>query len=153
MKLAKGAFLGRYLDGRKMYMGSAIHVANPEDSPKRWNGKCKLNSDPACAFRYGPRYTRFLFSFGVIGTTYVLVYAGSLEDGLEIAAEWLADNEMFGHITPHTTTRIQDELGCDCKDPFECEAHTYTESGWLASSEWFVHEPISNYNLRRIHRG
>lgn len=152
MTLAKGAFLGWYnYNGKheKMYTGSPIHIANPKDSPRLWSARVKLNSSAPSAWRYGARYNRYLFSFGAIGTTYVLVYAGNIDDGLEIAAQWLADNEMWGHITLHTET----DLGCDCSDPFECESHTYTESGWLTSHEWFVNEPISNMELRRIHRG
>lgn len=152
--LAKGAFLGWHIDLNdlndrklKLYTGNPIHVANPEDSPKRWSARVKLNST---APRGGPRYGRFLFSFGAIGTIWVLVYAGSLGDALEIAAEWLADNKMWGHITPHD--KPKEELGCDCTDPFECDNHTYTESGWLDGHEWRVDELITNADLRRIHK-
>jgi hypothetical protein len=77
-----------------------------------------------------------MIGFGSVGTTWCLVFAYSIEDALEDAAQWLADKELFGHITPHD--RGLDELGCDCADPYECESHTYTEAGWLTSHEWFV---------------
>ena len=82
--------------------------------------------------------TPYLFRFGVVGTTNVLAYGYCIEDALEAAAEYLADSEYFGHITPHDAP--QGDLCCDCDDPFDCESHTYTEAGWLTSHEWFVNE-------------
>lgn len=92
---------------------------------------------------------RYLFSFGGVGSTHVLVYADSIDDGLEHAADALVDNELFGHITPHDS---DESLGCDCTDPFECDSHTYTEAGWLTAHEWTVAEDPSNAVLVQFAR-
>ena len=70
------------------------------------------------------------FQFGAYGTKHVFVWAGpahrGIEDALEEAASWLADNApgMFTDVGSE-----EDEVDM-----------TYTESGWLASWEWHVHE-------------
>jgi len=119
----------RHHDGTAGRIGNAIHIANPHD--KTWHSH------------------RFLFQFGAIGTTYVLVYENEPCAALEEAAGFLLDAGWFGHITPHEAP--QDALGCDCADPYECEAHTYTESGWLTSWEWTLIEDPTNAELRAIH--
>ena len=91
--------------------------------------------------------SRFLFQFGVIGTTNVLAYGYGIEGALEAAAEYLLESEYFGHITPHG-----EDIGCDCDDPFECDSHTYTESGFLTSHAWFVQENLSNAELSSLVR-
>ena len=88
--------------------------------------------------------TPYLFRFGVIGTTNVLAYGYCLESALEAAAEYLLEAEYFGHITPHAAP--QEDLCCDCDDPYECDSHTYTEAGWLTSYEWHV-DDISREEL------
>lgn len=123
-------------------MARKIHVINPSD-------KSYTNQ-------------RFVLWFGACAPTYILVY-GHLEDCLELAAEWLADNEP-GHITTNDeimelvrevlTDRVLTEgdylaalegthetLSPD--DAYEIEEQatadlTYTESGYLASYEWGI---------------
>ena len=98
------------------------------------NKATKINVVNADEKLYGGK--AFMFAFGSVGTRWVLSYALDIGEALEVAAEWLADRELWGHITPHDWGL--DELGCDCADPFECDSHTYTESGWLSSGEWFL---------------
>lgn len=135
-------------------MSKTINVANASD--KSWS----RNS--------------FLLWFGACGPTRVLVYADGLDDALEIAADWLADNAP-GHLVSN------DEHDQLCKEACEdadlawpppndwCESKeyteaiesaeadlTYTESGWITSYEWGIcaenptkHELIYAYhNLR-----
>lgn len=126
-------------------------------------------------------YTRnscFHFTFGAYGDTHVYVWAQAdhLEDALEIAAEWLAENAP-GHIMPaygeehmsllaEAFDDMRDELLVDgdidetiqtfedvrnscneylmAKVSEQAEADmTYTESGYLASHEWYVSESDS----------
>lgn len=131
-RLAVAPVTGRHFDGEPLRQGNPINLANPNE--KRW-----------------ARH-RYLLSFGCVGSTHVLVYGDSIDDALEVAAKWLAENELWGHITPHTEVRSSDDLGCDCGDPFDCDSHTYTESGWLTSWEWFVSEP-SDAELVKLNRG
>ena len=102
----------------------------------------------------------FVFKFGAYGATHVLAY-GYLEDALEDAATWLAENAP-GHLTepecpecshPQCTQVDSDDSAsqfkCDkCGHTFEREDAeadlTHTESGWLLSHEWTcteIHEP------------
>lgn len=96
------------------------------------------------------------FQFGAYGDTYVFVWGGSLEDALEEAAGWLADNAP-GLLTSEKemAERFQEEAEDqgvswppeDWDDP-EVESvreaaeadMTYTESGWIPSWEWYVNE-------------
>jgi hypothetical protein len=98
------------------------------------------------------RYSRhsYLFWFGNVGSTVVLTYADSWEDALEDAAEWLLEEGLFGHITPHEKAG---DLDCDClsENP-ECESHTITESGFLTSYEFTGREDVSKMELIEIHR-
>jgi len=77
---------------------------------------------------YEPYGRRWLFAFGAYGWTRVLVLGAdpSLEDALEIAADWLAEN------APGIFAEAESE---------EDEADmTYTQSGWIPSCEWSVLE-------------
>ena len=93
----------------------------------------------------------FLFWFGAVGSTPVLVFNDSLEDALEEAAGVLVDEGMVGHIMEHGSAALQelyDEAAEDLPEDatFEevqqaAEADlTYTESGMLTSYEWGVNE-------------
>ncbi len=68
------------------------------------------------------------FQFGAYGTTHVFVWSGpghmGIEDALEEAASWLAENApgVF-----HDVESDEDEVDM-----------TYTESGWIPSWEWTV---------------
>ncbi len=119
-----------------------IHIANPTERPE---GKYYRN-------------TRFLFAFGAYGDTHVLVYArpDHIDDALEEAAGWLADHAP-GLIMAHGCQELQD-LYAEARNEW-CEGHgaveeedegevweratvdlTYTESGYIASYEWWVNE-------------
>lgn len=128
--IAQRPVVGRHYDNSPLRIGNAIEIANPHEKG------------------YGT--TRYLFAFGQVGCTFVVAYGYTLEDALESAAEYLLEHRYLGHITPHDAPR--DDLCCDCADPFECESHTYTESGWLTSHEWNVREDVTNDELRAIHR-
>ena len=106
----------------------SITVANPHG--KEWVGT-----------RYGSdgSYSRWVLWFGSCGPTYVLVYAPSLEDALEEAAQHLADKGWVGHFVK---PEMEDGSTHDCPDakegfPCTCDL-TYTESGYLASWEWGI---------------
>lgn len=129
--IALAPMVGRHHDGAPLRIGNPINVANPGD--KQWTRN------------------RYLFSFGAIGSTFILAYGNGLEDALETAAELLVEREWWGHITPHERVKSSDDLGCDCEDPFECESHTYTGSGWLTSCEWGVTADPTNKDLQNLH--
>lgn len=77
----------------------------------------------------GRRTPLFRFGFGT-----VQVYAWGcrhLEDALEAAAEWCAENAPGVFSEP-------DEEVCELAEV----DHTYTESGYLLSYEWWVDEVI-----------
>lgn len=131
-RLAVAPVTGRHFDGAPLRQGNPINVANPNE--KQW-----------------ARH-RYLFTFGAPWPTFVLAYGDCVEDALEAAAEWLAENGLDGLITPHENVHSSDDLRCDCENPFDCESHTYTESGWLTSWEWRVDE-VENDTLVRLNRG
>ncbi len=89
----------------------------------------------------------FMFSFGAYGDTKVCVIQrpDHLDDALETAAEWLAENGHKGLFSEPDYERcplcVESEAGpCEsCCDEAETD-HTYTESGWLLSWEWTVKE-------------
>jgi len=117
--------LSRYIPG-----GHRIHAANPSDR----------------------EYSRrsFILWFGCSGTTLVLVYADSLEDAVEEAAEYCAGQGWVGLVIPHEDP---DPVG-DGSDPFECEGLMHTESGWVSSYEWgiFAEDPTPA-QISAIHHG
>jgi hypothetical protein len=84
----------------------------------------------------GDRYTgkAHEFQFGACGTVRLIAF-GCLEAGLEACAEWLTDHAP-GCIEPHDHEWEEDELDGD-GDPVD---HTYTESGWIPSWEWYVND-------------
>ena len=129
MSRAQQPIVGRHYDGSPLRIGNEINVANA--SEKRWSRN------------------RFLLIFGQMGSTYLLVYSDSLEDAIEVAGDWLLEEKLFGHITPHSAPK--EDLCCDCENPFDCESHLYTEAGWISNDEWFVNENPSNDQLRKIH--
>lgn len=105
-------------------------------------------------FQFGP-YARAHGGRRRTGTN-VFVWGGSLEDGLEVAAAWVAENAP-GHLTPEEEMpelyeEAAEELGVpwpidDWDDPDAEKVReqaevdmTYTKSGWLNNSEWYVTE-------------
>lgn len=123
-----------------------IPQANPEEAFWDTGEKIKSSGKPA-----------WLFSFGAYGTQ-VIVWEKSLEDALEIAAEWLKENapgffvepdykeaaEELGLSTgtesqPDLFERLREEHEDEIRDKAE-EDLTYTESGWIPSWEWHVTE-------------
>ena len=103
----------------------------------------------------------FIFHFGAYGDTEVCVIQrpDHFDDALEIAAEWLKENEP-GHFSEPDYESAARECGIDLaqytggmidifdRDEALAESiqqsaetdHTYTESGWLLSWEWTVDE-------------
>ena len=122
--------------------GSPYYLMNPLEVPS--------GSAEQVARRYGGiRYERlWVFQFGATGPTNLLVWARSLEEGLEEAAGWLRDF-MPGHFMDDEYMKelyaeAREELGGDA-DEGEVAEHaeadlTYTESGYLASHEWWGSE-------------
>ena len=114
---------------------------------------------------------RYILWFGACGATYVLVYANSLDDALEEAADWLADNAP-GHLTTHSSGELKDlytESLNDWRQEHEGEPSeedewriqedatadlTYTEAGWLTSYEWGISgEDLTPAEIRTLARG
>lgn len=109
----------------------------------------------------GARTALYLFQFGAYGTTFVYAWGcHTLDDALEAAAEWLKENEP-GHFVTFSEADYEEaarDIGAPA-DWRDSEAsgpggdqwryavaqraevdHTYTESGYLASWEWYVNE-------------
>jgi hypothetical protein len=98
---------------------------------------------------------RWVLYFGAVGTQYVLVFGGSLENALEEAAAALVDANMPGYfIEPE----VEDGSTHDCPDgaegyPCTCDL-TYTESGYLPSWEWGIAlEDPTREQLIAFHKG
>lgn len=106
----------------------------------------------------------FAFQFGAIGTTRVLVWARSMDDALEEAGEYLSE-EYPGHLMAHDSAELREqyemaaeELDLDLDDldeDDESKLHeeattdlTYTEAGYLNSSEWWVDDVHNDECLR-----
>ncbi len=110
---------------------------------------------------------RFVLSFGAYGTTHLLVW-GHLEDALEAAAEWLADNApghimLEGHGNDERDPQLDELMREACSGhgiafddidwteldgdeqqrlwDIEQEAYadlTHTQRGYLTSYEWCI---------------
>lgn len=132
-QLAVAPIVSRHYNGEPLRIGNPIHIVNPDD--KQWTRH------------------RYLFTFGQVGCAFMLVYGNEPCEALELAAEFCAEQEWYGFVTPHEQVAESDDLGCDCANPFECDSHTYTEAGWLTSWEWTFCEDPSNETLRNIHKG
>jgi hypothetical protein len=91
----------------------------------------------------------WLFSAGAYATERAIVFADSIEDGLEYFGEWCKEHAP-GLFSPPDYADAAKDLGIAW--PTEDEAtlekvrehaetdHTYTESGWFLSWEWFASE-------------
>lgn len=100
--------------------------------------------------------TLWEFQFGSVGTTHILVWGGrnsnssvrGIEDALEEAAEALADWGLKGHfVDDKEIAELMAEAQTEDPELSEEEAYekatedlTYTESGHIASYEWYVNE-------------
>lgn len=119
-------------------------IVNPEDVPR---GRY---STPKSIGRQGSAYPLYAFQFGAYGTTNVLVWGDShisLEDALEIAAGWLADNAPGLLIDDKEMANLYEEAKKEDpngdEDSWRETAETdltYTESGYIPSWEWYVNE-------------
>jgi hypothetical protein len=87
--------------------------------------------------------------FGAVGSTIIVVRDSDLEDAIELAAGWLADNAP-GHLT-EPEYELTEEGNCaicgqdpaydTCEHIRDAEEDLlYTESGWIVSYEWFMTE-------------
>lgn len=111
----------------------AYYLANPDDHPGRWN-----------------KTGAFCIQFGAYACTMFLVWAGSFDDALEIAAEAAKEAGFDGLFTEPDYADAAKELELDPETEDEdgqekIREHaetdlTYTESGWIASYEWHGHE-------------
>ena len=83
---------------------------------------------------------RYILWFGTMSTNYLMVWANGLENAIEFAGEWLAYNAPRHIITNSVEECYQGGIadGMTENDARECSERdaTYTESGWLDSSEW-----------------
>ena len=90
----------------------------------------------------GPDESVWHFQFGAYGCTHLAVIDHHLEDALEIAAEWLHEHAPGVFVEPEYPEGVAD-MSDEQRDAAQQSAEvdlTYTESGWLASWEWHVHE-------------
>lgn len=107
-------------------------------------------------WRFDSRETLFDIWFGQIGTSHVLVWAGSFEDALEEAAGAVMDKGLVGYFVSNEEMEELYREACEEHGlPWEefashgmidekseevlqdAEADlTYTESGWIPSDEW-----------------
>jgi hypothetical protein len=97
---------------------------------------------------YGKLY---LFQFGAYGTAYVYAWGNDgLDDALEEAAAWLKEHGPGLFHEPDYADAANDieapegwaddeEWACKVQERAETDL-TYTESGYLASWEWYVNE-------------
>lgn len=111
---------------------TAIHYANPDETT--FTGAC------------------YEFRFGAYSATIVRVFQrpDHIEDALETAAEWLAENEPGMFVEPDYQAAKEEIMGetgrgDDMISDEEVAEHaeadlTYTEAGWLALWEWTVDE-------------
>ncbi len=121
-----------------------IYFINPPDREERHG-------------RHAPQ--RFLLWFGACAPTLLMVWERHLEDALETAADWLADNTP-GHLMTEDSEEMADLRREACEEaglpwPPECDHEmeelgyydtfesaeadlTYTESGYLTSYEWGI---------------
>lgn len=104
----------------------------------------------------------FAFQFGAYGGTRVLVFeqADHIDSALEAAGEWLSEHAP-GHLSDleqeykDALEEAKAELGADAEELEERAQEiaetdmTYTESGWLNSSEWTVDE-LSRGDLYQV---
>lgn len=94
------------------------------------------------------------FQFGSSGTARVLVWADSIEDGLEKATEYLRDHGKPGYFESDDSMKERyeealREVGGDEEKAHEKaeEGLTYTESGYVPSHEWWVDEVIDEEDI------
>lgn len=120
----------------------SIHIVNPPCGGSEWKDTSKRG--------YRNMYDqRVVLTFGAYHSTLVLAF-GHVEDALEDAASWLADNEP-GHFATDAVNETYNETyaerikaGDDEETAIEAareeseEDCTYTESGWLNSWEWGI---------------
>jgi hypothetical protein len=117
--------------------GIVGEIVNPSDKPtrKKWFSKNE---------------SLWRFQFGAYGDTRLLVWSKGVDDGLEIAADWLATNAP-GHLMAEGSDELKslrdearEELGEDADDEEVDQSATadltYTEAGYLTSYEWTVDE-------------
>lgn len=92
----------------------------------------------------------YVFQFGAFATTKVIVFANSVDDGIEVAAEWLDENGLAGFFVQPDYKDAAEELGFavdteDCDEIAQIHERaeidlTYTEAGYLLSYEWYLTE-------------
>lgn len=102
--------------------------------------------------RYGHQPPLQVFHFGAYGDYHVAVWGENIEDGLETAAQWIAENapgliythEQMGDIYIDAARDLELAWPNDDEDELEQireraeEDMTYTESGYIPSHEWGV---------------
>lgn len=101
----------------------------------------------------------WIYQFGAYGTTWLAVWGANIEDTLEEAAQWLLEHAR-GQITTQEQlwedkSDIEDAMGelglsgafedLEDEDKWAVQDRmtvdmTYTESGYIASWEWYVNE-------------
>lgn len=107
---------------------------------------------------YNFKSNLYHFAFGAYGGTHLLVWGGNMDDALEEAADWLAENAP-GYLMKHGSEEMDELYKEACENHgvvwtgFKSEINqrlmsaicqdveadlTYTEAGWLTSYEWWV---------------
>jgi len=99
-------------------------MASPYDRP--------IVLNPEDAFDRLSEPSARMYCFGAYGWTRLIVVSKSLEDGLELCAEWLVEHAPGLIVTPGQ----ESEHSSDCFDADgQMIDHMCTEHGWIASWE------------------
>lgn len=127
------------------------HVPSSDDPVEHFGNYGLANLYDLPTGQYGSHDNLWLFEFGPYNTQ-VLVWQKSMDDALEVVAEWLEKNAP-GIFTPPDYDAVRAELGPDASDEEVAtkaeEDLTYTESGYIASYEWTATEVPKNNDLYR----
>ena len=101
-----------------------IWLANPDEWAWRWK-------------RGGGLYLITL------GSQVIAVWAGSVEDAVEGAAEFAVDRGWHGLVLPHAEVEAEGGgLAANFDEEID-DSYYYTESGYIPSDEWWVEGPLT----------
>lgn len=87
---------------------------------------------------------RYILAFGAIGTTHCLVYANSIDDALDEAIDWLADNAP-GHLADDQVAEAYNEAIAEGLSEEQADDRAYVDitvggndGHAILSWEWFI---------------
>jgi len=97
----------------------------------------------------------WVFQFGAVGTTRVIVWGHQLADALEFAAEYLKDQGWVGYFDDEQIEEAYKEAKEEGLSDYEAQEQattdmTYTESGYIPSWEWHVSEITWGKSIKNL---